>query len=106
MRIRKKLYVSEALEGKEKKMIRRIRKGRFPLNLYVLAVPEDDGEQLEFYDSMMLSQSCYRKQDSLIVGLAFGYDEAVDIVLQITKEALENTGDVNLRKYLLETGRK
>ena len=106
MRIRKQLYVSESLEGKEKKMLRRIRRGKYSLNLYVLTVPEEGGEQLEFYDSLMLMQPCFRKQDSLIVGLAMGYEEAVQIVVRITEEVLEKTGDVNIRKYLLESGRK
>lgn len=107
MQFRRHLYVSDSLEGKEKKIIQRIRHGKYPLNVYLLTVPENPERQLEFYDSLMLMQPLFRKEEKcLVVGLAAGYDEAVQLTIKIVEETLEKNGDVNIRKYLLESGRK
>ena len=106
MQFRRHLYVSDSLEGKEKKIIQRIRRGKYPLNVYLLAVPENSERQLEFYDSLMLMQPLFRKKENgMVVGMAAGYDEAVQLTIKIVEEILEKNGDVNIRKYLLESGR-
>ena len=106
MQFRRHLYVSASLEGKEKKIIHRIQHGKYPLNVYLLTVPENENQQLEFYDCLMLMQPLFQNDKDLIVGLAAGYDEAVEMTKKIVEETLEKNGDVNIRKYLLESGRK
>ena len=48
-----------------------------------------------------LIQPHYKKEEFLILGIASGYEEALQLIEQITGECLDARGDCNLREYLL-----
>ena len=57
-------------------------------------------DQLKIFHSAYLKQKYYRYHPPVIVGIASDYDEAVNIVVKITQECLEATGDCRLKEYL------
>ena len=57
--------------------------------------------QLDIFDARQLIQPHYKKEEFLILGIASGYEEALQLIEQITGECLDARGDCNLREYLL-----
>lgn len=62
-------------------------------------------DQLEIIHSAYLKQRYYRYHPPIIVGIASGYDEAVQIIVKITKECVEAMGNCNLKEYLKQKAR-
>lgn len=98
MRFYQNLYIGGTIKDPAKvKWKLKHRAGQ--LNIYVLALA--DGEnQLEIYHCAFLQQSYYRKHPPYIIGICSGYEEAVDLVIEITQKAVAETGKANLKDYL------
>lgn len=62
-------------------------------------------DQLEIMHSAYLKQKYYRYHPPIIVGIASGYDEAVQIIVKITQECVEAMGNCNLKEYLKQKAR-
>ena len=78
MRYWKELYVSEELKGREEEIIEHLEKKEFQFRVYLIALPENERNQLEIYHSGMLNQTWYREKDVFVVGLAKGYLQALE----------------------------
>ena len=50
--------------------------------------------------SAYLKQKYFRAHPPIVVGITSTYDEAVEMIITITKECLEATGNCNLKDYL------
>ncbi len=98
MKFYKKLYVGESIK-KPNKVKRKLRRNAGQFKVYVIALAGGD-DQLEIYHCAFLQQKYYRDHPPYIIGLAGGYEEAVDIVVKITEAALKETGRPDLKKYL------
>lgn len=98
MRFYRKLYTGKSIaDVRRVKWKLRVNAGQ--MNLYVIALCKGR-DQLEIYHCAYLQQKFYRKYPPFIIGIANGYEEALEIVEQIAKEAYESNGDCNLKKYL------
>lgn len=102
MRFYKYLYVSDSMEKKKEKIIRRLKAGKFNLSCYVIALAKNPVNQLEFYDSAFLLQKNYKKDHIFVVGLAGCYEEALELVKQISEDTYKKRNDVNIRKFVIE----
>lgn len=67
--------------------------------MLVLSEGED---QLEIYNSLVLLQSYYRKNPRFIIGIAAGYEGAVDMVRQMAEDCYRKNKNADLKKYLAE----
>lgn len=95
------LYVSESLEKKKDKIIERLKNGKFQLSCYVIMLTENPKNQLEFFDSILLMQRNYKKENPFIVGIANCYDEALLLVQKMTEDAYLQKGNADIRGYIL-----
>lgn len=102
MKIYKNLYTSEILKNKEKKILSKIKKGKYPLDVFVLTLNMEEGQHLEIYPACMFYQTVIRHDELLLVGIAFGYEDALFLLKDIVEEVYRNTKDVDLRSYILE----
>ena len=68
MRYWKELYVSEELKGREEEIIEHLEKKEFQFRVYLIALPENERNQLEIYHSGMLNQTWYREKDVFVAG--------------------------------------
>lgn len=100
MRFCKDLYVSPSLAKKRKKIIWKLRTGRPQPTIYVVALAQND-DLFEIYHSGMLKQRYYKKKENApyIVGLAQGYDGAVDLVIDMLEDVLSSTGGYDVKAY-------
>ena len=47
-------------------------------------------------------QKWYHKSDMVVIGIAKGREEALDMMTLIIMECLEKKGNVNVKKYIME----
>ena len=98
MKFYKNLYVGESIK-KPNRVKWKLRHGAGQFKVYVIALAGGDG-QLEIYHSAFLKQPYYRNHPPYIIGIAGGYWEAVDLVVEMTESAMKETGSPDLKKYL------
>ena len=101
MQFYRKLYISESLEKKKEKIMRRLKTGKLQINVYIIALPSNERNQLEIYNSSLLMQPSFPKDNLFVAGIAKGYEEALELVEEITKEVYNETGGANIRAYIM-----
>lgn len=102
MRYYKYLYLSHGLEKKKNQVINKLEKKRFQGDLYIIVLPEKGDTNLEIYHSLQFLQPGYPERDFFVVGISKGYEEALELVEQITQEVYNKTKDADIRSYILK----
>lgn len=97
-----KLYVGESIVHKTKKIKWKIMHNAGQIGIYVITLASNKQNLLDIIPSYELMQRGYPKRDMVIVGLAKGYDEAVEVAASIVDEVYRNTGTFAIRTYLAE----
>lgn len=100
MKFYKNLYVGYTIK-KPDKIIRKLKKYAKLPNIYVVAYMQENN-QLEIYHSLLMQQWYYKEHPPYIIGIAGSQEEAVDLIRQITEDALYQTGQVDLISYLFD----
>ena len=101
MRWYEDIYVGYNLLDKKRQVIRKIKNGRIQFNKYVITLPQNNYDTLEIYPSNVLTQKWYRDSDMIVVGIAEGMEEALDMMQLIIMDCLHDTGDVYVKKYIM-----
>ncbi len=76
------LYLGQAVKAKEKRIIKKIKKGSFFTGAYVICLPEKTDEPLEFYSARLLKQDYYKRHEPTIIGAHVQPAGFFDTVLQ------------------------
>ena len=100
------LYVGENVQKKKEKIIRKLNRNAGMLNVYVITFASNQVDLFDIISCVWLKQKALRRSLPMIVGIALGYEEAVDLTVQIIQETLENTGSLQVKQYLIEKGKK
>ena len=95
------LYIGEKAEKKKGKIIRGIKQRKAFLNTYVLMLPNNPKNQLDIIQATELKQPFYKTKDFVIVGIALGKEEAIELVAQITDDAVREIGTPMIKDYLV-----
>ena len=74
--------------------------GSGQFTIYCVKRADTVGDQLDIIHCAFLKQPYYRSNPAYIYGVAGSYDEALDIVMKITQEALEAGYEGRLIDYL------
>lgn len=96
----KNLYVGDTAKKKIDRIIWKVNHGAGMLDVYLITLPMSEHNQLEIISSSQLLQKPLRRLCPMIVGVACGYGEALDIVFQMTQEVYAATNTANIRAYL------
>ena len=101
MKFYKNLYISPRIQnpGRLKKDLV-CGKGQFMIYLLVLVRGPEGKPQLEIMHCANLKQDYYRRRPPLIIGIAQGRADAIEMVEKITMEAFHMTGNWNAAAYL------
>ncbi len=102
MRYYRYLYLSGSLEKKKEKIIRKLEEKRFQLNIYVITLAGNEKNHLEIYQSNLFLQPDFPYEDFFVVGIAGGYEDAVELVEEIAKEVYNETKGADIRSYILK----
>lgn len=96
------LYLGEGIASEKlDKIKKRLEKKPLLANVYLITPSRNPSDQLDIFDARQLVQPHYKDEEFLILGIASGYEDALQLIERITKECLEVRGDCNLREYLL-----
>lgn len=96
------LYLGESISSEKLDKIKKsLVKHPLLANIYLITPARNPADQLDIFDARQLIQPHYKNEEFLILGMASGYEEALQLIEQITGECLDARGDCNLREYLL-----
>lgn len=103
----KHLYVGERAEKKRFSIIQRLRSGDIPAKAYVIVFPANPSNLLDIWEaSQICSQEWEERrkesgQELLILGIAWGYEDALNLAGQMVNEVYQATGGFDLKTYFL-----
>lgn len=95
------LYLSRSLQNKERQLKWKLKCGKILPEIYVITFTKNQ-DLLEIYQSVQLIQKFYKKNPPYIIGIADGYNNAVELVQKILSDALEEVAITDLNKTSLE----
>ena len=72
------------------------------IDIYVITLASNPQNLLDVIQAQELMQKAYPKKELFIIGLARGYDEALELVKQIVDEVYQRTGGFDVSSYLNE----
>ena len=75
MRYYKHLYLTEGLEKKKEKIIRKLEAGKLQPGVHVITLAVSERNQLEIYPTIQFKQPAFPEQELFVVGITKGYDE-------------------------------
>ncbi|MDO4619561.1 MAG: hypothetical protein Q4B09_02965 [Lachnospiraceae bacterium] len=96
------LYTGESIQKEEKKIRRRINRGKPQVGYYVLTLASNGTDLLDLVPVHWLRQKECSSRLPAIVGLAGTKKEAVDLVIRMTEDCMRERGDADLRSFLEE----
>ena len=79
----------------------RLQKNRLQPAVYVIALAQGEQNQLEIFSSMLLKQRIFDDKELFVVGIADGYLDALYLVEEMTDEAYRETGQADVRRWIL-----
>lgn len=102
MRFCKRLYISPSIKDGQRKIMWKLRTGRPQPMIYVISLAKNN-DLFEIYHSGMLKQKYYKKKENMpyIVGLAFGYGQAVSLVTDILEDVFQLTGGYDVKGFFV-----
>lgn len=98
----RRLYAGKLIESRKEDIVRDIDSGKMPPGVYLLVLSGNPNNLLEFFSVSELQYSYVRDHIPLIVGIAFGQDEALVLTERIVSDVYRARGDVNVRAWVRE----
>lgn len=100
MRYFKHLYLTERAREKKEGIIRKLEDNSIQFSVYLLFCREEEKTWLEICHAGLFLQSRYPKEQGKIAGIALGYEEALELLLEMVQDAYQNTGNADVCAYL------
>ena len=97
-----KLYIGEGAKPKAGKIIRKLKRNAGQVDIYLITLASNGQDMLDIINSAYLKQPAVRRSLPMIVGIAKGYEEALDLVEQMLMETHRETGGYRIVEYLLQ----
>lgn len=95
------IYMEEKLLSEKMEILRKIENDEWQFEKYLIALTKSERNHLEIFHSALLIQKSISKEKLFIVGIAGGYQEALELVEKITREVYDETKGVDIRNYIL-----
>ena len=95
----RKLYMTEKARKKRYKIVWKVSHGARMLNTYLIIVPAKGKNQLEIINSSELLQKHYFLTTTYIVGIAIGYEDALELVEKIVEDVYQKTKRTDIRGF-------
>ena len=96
------LYTGKKADLLRADVIRQIRDGKSLPWVYVVTPASNRVNILDIYRADDLKNPAYRGREFLILGVADGYQEALEVAAGIVGELYEKTGDFHLERLIPE----
>ena len=102
MRYYKYLYLSEGIRKKRRKIIRKLNENKMQMNIHVITLAQNEKNQLEIYNSMLFLQPDFPNENFFVIGIAKDYEDAIEMVEEISQEVYNKTKGADIRSYILK----
>ena len=99
MRWAKELYLSEKTAKKKDKIIRKANRGIGMVSIYFISLASNEQNLFDIFHGAYLKQPAFFSQNPFVVGIASGYDEALEMTRQIVEDIYTETGSFRVREY-------
>ncbi len=104
MRWYKKLYVGDNAKNSKFKIMRKIKTRSLQVDTYLITLATNPENLLDIISTNLLLQPYYKKRyvrDKIcVVGMAKGYDEALEVTRCIIDDVYNSTGGFDIKRYL------
>ena len=87
-------YTGESIAGKKEKVKWKILHDAGQLGIYVIALGSNPENLMDIIPSWELMQACYPRQDTLVIGVDQGYDNAMELAGKIVMDVFQKTGNL------------
>lgn len=98
----KNLYMGNTAKKKEKHIRRKVNAGKPAIGVYLITLAANPQNHLEIISAIQLQQKMIRERCPMIVGLAEGYEEALELIEKIAIEVYKETGEMDIRSWILK----
>ncbi|WP_330398706.1 hypothetical protein [Lacrimispora celerecrescens] len=95
-----RLYVGEKAKKKRYRIIQGIRRLKPGPGIYVITPAANGNNILDIYPAMTLLWPLYREEEFLILGIASGYWEALEVAGNIIGDMYRKTGGFDLSAFI------
>ncbi|WP_330387656.1 hypothetical protein [Lacrimispora sphenoides] len=95
-----RLYVGEKAKKKRYRIIQGIRRLKPGPGIYVITPAANGNNILDIYPAMTLLWPLYREEEFLILGIASGYWEALEVAGNIIGDMYRKTGGFDLPAFI------
>ena len=103
MKFLKYYYVGDAAKDLYGKFLRKLKKGKADFECYLLLLSGSPHAQLDImHAEMFLSRYTPDREERLVVGIAAGKNDAVDLTAKITEDSVRAGFGGRIREFLLE----
>lgn len=99
------LYIGESISKKNAKirrLKRKVNQNAYLFNIFIIVLCRYGTNLLEIIPAIELRQKSYPKQNLYIVGLAKGYDEALETAARIITDVYKKTGGFQVKRCLMQ----
>lgn len=96
----KNLYIGENAKKDHRKMVWKIKIKQKQEDVYLITLASNEKNVLDIIESRQLEQDIIRKHCPMIVGIALGYADALDLVQKIIEETYQAQENVDVCGYL------
>lgn len=96
------LYMTEKMIPQKEEILKKLKNDELQFEKYLITLTKNEKNHLEFYNSVLLIQKAIPKDELFVVGIANGYNEALELVEKITQEVYDKTQGVDIRTYILQ----
>ena len=96
------LYMSEKLIPKKEEIISKLENNTLQFEIYLIVLAKGKQNHLEIFNSVLLIQKTMPKEEVFVVGIANGYQEALELVEKITREVYDVTRGTDIKNYILQ----
>lgn len=94
-----RIYTGRAADKKKKKIMAQIERQHYVGRTFLVTLAANPENQLDILPVCELHFPYIRRNCPMIVGIALGREEALELVQAIVQEVYESTGGVDLRGY-------
>ncbi len=102
MKFYRYLYVSESLEKKQEKLIKKLEQGKLHKSVQLIVLASNVENHLDIFSSIQLLQPVFSKEEMFVVGITKDFEEALEFVEHLVEKVYNETGRIDLRSYILE----
>ena len=100
------LYLSDITAAKKERIIKKAEQGAGMVSVYFIALASNPDNLFDIFHAAHLKESAFYRQNPYIVGIAPGYDEALELVQRMVEDIYRETGGFQVREYFGQTGQE